>query len=338
MSVYAVGVMLAGTAWAAYEITDLGTLGGTESLAQALNDNGEIVGYSYLAGDTSYRAFMYSGGVMVDLGTLGGNFSMATGINESGQVVGTSSISNGQFHAFIYQAGTMTNITSAYESATGLGINNNGRVVGHLRPNNIAGVHRGFIYNNGAMNILGTFGGVNAAAQSSSALGINDNNEAVGQADVSWVNNMYSGYHAFLYSGGVMTGIQASPANQIFNTATDVNDSGLVVGFHWGTTGSSSTPQLAFTYSNGVLTDIGTLPGASTSIARAVNNAGDVVGTSQGRGFLYSGGTMTDLNSLLPANSGWVIRDAYDINEYGQIVGQGVIDGEHHAYLMTPGC
>lgn len=336
---FAIGLMFANAVWAAYEITDLGTLGGgNESLAYALNDNGDVVGYSYLAGNSVHHAFLYTSGVMVDLGTLGGAVSTANGINEAGQVVGTSSASNGQWHAFLYQGGTMTNLTSAYTYGVGLGINNNGRVVGYLAPGVPAGVHRAFVYSGGSISVLGTFGGSNAVAQSSSALGINDNNQVVGQADVAWVNDRYNGYHAFLYSGGVMTGIQASPANQLFNTASDVNDSGVVVGFHWGVSGSSSTPQLAFMYSNGVLTDIGTLPSAATSIARAINNAGDIVGTSQGRGFLYSGSTMTDLNSLLPANSGWVIKDAYDINEYGQIVGQGVINGEHHAYIMTPGC
>jgi probable HAF family extracellular repeat protein len=48
---------------------DLGTLGGTQSFAYAINNNGDVVGYSYTAsGDT--HAFSYSGGVLMDLNSL----------------------------------------------------------------------------------------------------------------------------------------------------------------------------------------------------------------------------------------------------------------------------
>jgi hypothetical protein len=51
--------------------------------------------------------------------------------------------------------------------------------------------------------------------------------------------------------------------------------------------------------------------------------------------FLYSGGTMTDLNSLLPAGSGWVLLTPTAINDFGQIVGYGNINGEQHAFLLN---
>ena len=70
-----------------YTVKDLGTLGGSRSDAQAINDSGEIVGGSETpSGDN--HAFLYSGGRMRDLGTLGGSSSYASGINNSGQIVG----------------------------------------------------------------------------------------------------------------------------------------------------------------------------------------------------------------------------------------------------------
>jgi probable HAF family extracellular repeat protein len=45
---------------------------------------------------------------------------------------------------------------------------------------------------------------------------------------------------------------------------------------------------------------------------------------------------MQDLNSLIPAGSGWVLNDAYGINERGQIVGDGTINGQSLAFLLTP--
>jgi len=49
-------------------------------------------------------------------------------------------------------------------------------------------------------------------------------------------------------------------------------------------------------------------------------------------------GALTDLNDLLPAGSGWVLRTATGINEAGQIVGEGTLRGQRdgRAYLLTP--
>lgn len=45
---------------------------------------------------------------------------------------------------------------------------------------------------------------------------------------------------------------------------------------------------------------------------------------------------MKDLNTLIPADSGWVLSQAQGINKRGQIVGNGVINGQAHAFLLTP--
>ncbi len=51
-------------------MTDIGTLGGTHSAANAINDLGHIVGWSDVGNE--HRAFLYSGSTMTDIGTLGG--------------------------------------------------------------------------------------------------------------------------------------------------------------------------------------------------------------------------------------------------------------------------
>src|SRR5262249_54929707 len=67
------------------ELHDLGTLGGTNSFAEAAG--GQIVGYSNTATAGVVRAFSYTG-TMIDLGTLGGPSSHAFGLNASGHIAG----------------------------------------------------------------------------------------------------------------------------------------------------------------------------------------------------------------------------------------------------------
>jgi uncharacterized repeat protein (TIGR01451 family) len=94
---------------------------------------------------------------------------------------------------------------------------------------------------------------------------------------------------------------------------------------------------MAYLFSNGTLTDLGTLDG-DHSYPYGVNNAGQVVGESGGHAFLYSNGMLQDLNSLIPADSGWVLNTASAINDKGQIVGTGTFNGQQtHGFLLTGG-
>ena len=85
--------------------------------------------------------------------------------------------------------------------------------------------------------------------------------------------------------------------------------------------------------------DLGTLGGTESS-GYSINDSGQVVGYAEDSGnvrhaFLYSGGVMTNLNSLLPGGSGWTLQYAYSINNNGDIVGHGIHDGLTRAFLMT---
>ena len=45
---------------------------------------------------------------------------------------------------------------------------------------------------------------------------------------------------------------------------------------------------------------------------------------------------MTDLNTEIPYSSGWELGWAFAINDAGQIVGQGIHNGQYDAFLLTP--
>ena len=109
--VVAVTINLLLTAGAAqaqiYSVVELGTLGGTASWATGINASGQVVGWSFTAGDAAQHAFITTiGGPMTDLGTLGGTQSYAKGINASGNVVGYANINGESPHAFITTNGS----------------------------------------------------------------------------------------------------------------------------------------------------------------------------------------------------------------------------------------
>ena len=115
---------------------DLGTLGGIDSAAFAINDSGVVVGCSSMSAG-GQQAFVYTGsGPLRDLGTLGGNYSIARAINNNGQIVGDANTAGGVTHAFLYSGGTMLDLNSLIDPRSGwmlesaTGINSSGQIIG----------------------------------------------------------------------------------------------------------------------------------------------------------------------------------------------------------------
>jgi len=94
-------------------VTELGDLGGGEGQARAVNDAGQVVGWSRTASG-ELRAFLWEEGVMSDLGIPD---SVGRDINQSGDVVGYYPIL-GHDHGFLWQRGQLTDL-GAGRAATG---------------------------------------------------------------------------------------------------------------------------------------------------------------------------------------------------------------------------
>jgi probable HAF family extracellular repeat protein len=286
-----------------FAITDLGALPGVCcSGANAINAKGNVVG-------ASTDAFFWgqTHGIQ-DLGTLpGGGYSSATAINFFGEVAGLSGTADGNEHAVL--------------------------ITLHHPVQDL---------------------GVLPKATSSDAYGLNDFGVVVGDSSSS------SGFdHAFLWNTfSRMLDLGTLPGGSI-SRATAVNDVEAVVGYSTINKNTQTHTYHAFLWIPfGGFVDLGTLPGDDNSYAYAVNQfehmAGEsllstagndvVVGFADYAGsegaihaFIWTGARgMEDLNNLIPANSGWTLLEATGINVRGQIVGTGMIQGDEHAFLLTP--
>jgi len=120
------------------QVKDLGNLGGTVNVAQGINNLGHVVGASNLTGDTTGHAFLWTEDKgMQDLGTVeGDSSSYAFSVNDKDQVVGISADLNGNFHAFVWQDGVMTDLNkviprdSQLDLIEAFDINARGEIVG----------------------------------------------------------------------------------------------------------------------------------------------------------------------------------------------------------------
>jgi len=123
-----------------------------------------------------------------------------------------------------------------------------------------------------------------------------------------------------------------------------INDAGQIIG--WADNRQSYHRATLFDPADaGNNIDLGILLGGSRSYAYSINNNGQIVGVvypSQGYGratlFDPTGGQNNiDLNTIIDPASGWTLRSANSINDYGWIVGYGINSaGQEHAYLLIP--
>jgi probable HAF family extracellular repeat protein len=257
---------------AATGMRDLGVLvTGGRSVATAINRSGQVAGWASIGG--LVHAVVWSAdGTIRDLGTLGGQQSAASGINDLGQVVGSSDSRQG-VTPFLWSAADGMTPLPTFGSASG--VNNAGRVAGTAST---ATGDRPFRW--ASTSGLELLPGIDTDPRGNGRA-VNDAGDIVG-----WTGDQSCDYyygcsglrrHAVLWTaGGLVVAVSTVAAGATEGTegpdALGLNNKGQVVGVAGGH---------AFVWSAaGGLKDLGVLSGRTRSVATSINDAGQVVGTS----------------------------------------------------------
>lgn len=357
-----------------YTITDLPSLGGTNSRANSINNRGWLAGYSNLAGNQSRHAVLWRDGVITDLGTLGGPNSAVT----------WSVKSNAGLITGIAQTATPDPLGEAWSSA-----------VFYPGPNNVGYINLGFVWRNGQMHALPTLGGNNGFATgansrgqivgwaentthdptcvapqvlqfrpvvygpeldqirelplfaddtSGAATAINNQGQVVGISGIcDQAVGRHTAKHAVLWGKNQVIDIGNLGAPW-WNTPTNINQRGDIVGFAGDPAFPDGDLLHAFIWTEeGGIQALGALPGHVDSEAYGINEKRQVVGLScdvdfvDCRAFIWENGVMTDLNSLKPPTYSARLEQARDINEAGEISGRSIapVVGRR-AFLAVP--
>lgn len=293
---------------------------------KSINARGEVAGASVFSNTgVSTHAALWSDGTLIDLDPQNlqneSNVSGGFSINNSGQVVGCANN-----HAVLYSKGHMTDLgTLGGSYSYSNSINNPGKIVGASTFDSTNDIYHAALFSGGKVTDLGALVGTTFSSASS----INNFGQIVGYSQ-----NVDDGStYATLWSKGTIINLGALWGST-YSRATSINDSGQIIGY-------SATS--AILWNNGKATILGpiSLGGPGIGGLSGINNSGEVVGNTMismrvSHATLWKNGVAIDLNSLIDATLGWVLTTATDINDAGQIIGQGMLNGKSAAFLLTP--
>jgi probable HAF family extracellular repeat protein len=340
-----------------YTFTDLGGLPGLsykQSGATAINDAGQIVGFSYTAGANGSAQHPVVWGkdatgnyVITDLGTFGGHNGVATGINDQGEIVGSAQDASTSRYGFLIRPTTVNGIMVWYQDLNHDGLNDLMSNLGAVAPEAISANSQISAGSNLVQfdgvggEIITTLprGGTGYAINGSQVAGQVDDVAAPMQPAVWLVDAAGNALS--------ITVLSPLPGNTYGNAAC-INAAGQAAGASSYVSGNLAFPRATLWQNGSTPTDLGSLATQSTSEALGINTVNGVlkvVGSvnilNRGeRAFVWKNGVMTDLNTLISA-SGVTLSRAYAINVQGQIVGTANVtvsknNTQLHGYLLTP--
>ncbi|HET7061013.1 MAG TPA: hypothetical protein VFI43_02420, partial [Nitrosospira sp.] len=186
--------------WNGAKVVDLGPPGSEQpSVGNAVNDSGQVAGWSENPRDAGYQATVWNGPKATALDTLAGwSFSSAQAINDSGQAAGYSTLRVGEdpstpttYRATLWNGTVATDLgTLGGQYSFANAINETGEVAGWAQLAE-PGAYHAALWSGSAVSDLGTLGGTNSAANA-----INSEGVAVG-----WAVTAGDIQHAALWDG-----------------------------------------------------------------------------------------------------------------------------------------
>ena len=323
-----------------YQLQEVGTLGGNESYATSISDNGWVAGGAKLSNGRFQAIRLQIGGPVQAIATLPGlDFSGAFAINLNGDVVGVASSSASLYNAssqpWAFRNGQIVDLDPFNQGvyAEARAINDAGMVAGTTSFVGAGSVEGFRSVGSSIVNLPGLTGD---RCRISYGVGINQAGTVVGYAASP---NSCGDNRAVVFPANGGAAIDLGTLGGVNGEAKAINNFGDIVGSSELSTGqnratlwNSSGPQ-----------NLGTLAGAS--FALDINDEGIIVGyyldsRNQQRACVWIGGSMYDLNTLMGSGStGWRLLIATGVNAQGQIVGQGRnASGRLRGFVLTPPC
>jgi probable HAF family extracellular repeat protein len=301
--------------------------------ARAINEDGTVAGFVIDGDNFRLASWDSKNGIQI----LNSNMSMmGLGINTAGHIVGSACFSDGKDHAFVYKNGTIENIGFQTEYASSAyGINNSGKIIGATQFAEYS-YNKSLYSENGSTVDLGEFSFGEFDYFETNLTGINDGGVVSGYS-------YYCGRaRAFTWTqDGGFSGLNSIDAYSQ-SSALAINDLGQVAGFvcNRDESGRTEATRAVIWNQDGTILDIGVPDNCYQFGNIEINNLGQVVGNYatldyESRGFYWDQQTgLVDLSELVPIGNWWT--GVYGINDHGEIIGQGFIDGGLQSFIMTP--
>lgn len=312
-----------------YYVYDVGTVVGELTMFR-INQSGSVLWNS------NGHSYVYKSCRARDIGSLGGGATVGRGINNNGEVVGKSRLPDGRWRAFRYANGIMHDLGGGasspliWEEATAItfwgdiaGVES---VQGTLAPTAVR-------YSGGVATPMVRFQTPQGMALVNTVDAVTDSGDVAGS----------------IRSGGGAIAVRSTNFGYLWQQVKGVPGLDFATfpfgmnmyGHITGAAGNGFVRAFLSKDPSQPAADLGTL-GGSLSQGLGINSYDWVVGWAEAsngggpRAFVHDGTAMVDLNTRLWNGGGWLLREAMGINDAGQIVGEGILNGKVHAFLLQP--